>query len=203
MANDAGLQNVAVDEYADFRDAAPPANVMDEVRAGVWLMIQQQAAVDAAEAALTALKARLNKTKYEELPTMMQKLGGLVELDLEMPNGKVFHIKREEKVSAKLSEGNAEKVFEWMKDHEFSHHINNNLVIPFTKGQEAELAKMEEYIKKYPDKAQYTCLSTIHPSTYTAFCNRLVKTHAGKYDPKVFGIHIVKQVTAEPKKSAV
>lgn len=193
--------NGHVDEYADFRPAAPAQNVLDEVRDGVWLMLQRQAAVDEAEAKLKLAKASLNKVKYEDLPTLMQKLGELTELDLKMPNGQVYHIKREEKVHAKLSEGQADKVFAWLKEHNYSHFISNNVVIPFTKGQEAELKKLEQYLDALPenDKVQYKCLESIHPSTYTALCTRLKKQLGEAVDDKVFGIHVLKQVTAEAR----
>lgn len=194
--------SVAVDEYAEFRDAAPPQNVMDEVKAGVKLLLSYEADVARAELELTMAKERRNRQKYEDLPLTMKKLGSLAEFVMEMDDGSLYTVTREEKVSAKLSEGNGPLVFKWMKEHGYAHHISNDLVVPFTKGQEAELHKLEEYLKKFNDgKVQYSTEDSIHSSTYTAFCTRLKKEKGEAVDDKMFGIHVVNQVSVKPVKS--
>lgn len=187
------------DEYAEFRDDNQPQNVMDEVKAGVKLLVQLDHAVAAAEAALTAAKARRNKVKYDDLPTLMLKLGSLAAFDIELDDGQIYHVKREEKVHAKLSEGNAAYVFDWMRKNGYEHHICNDLVVPFTKGQQEELHKLEAYLKEFNGgKLQYSCSDSIHSSTYTAFCSRLKKAGAAIED-KLFGIHVQNQVSVDLK----
>ena len=189
-----------VDEYAEFRDATPATNVMVEVKRGVQLLVDLDALVDAAEEELKLLKAKRNKQKYDDLPLLMQQLGNLAEFWMELDNGQRVKVKREEKVSAKLSEGNSSYVLQWMKDNGYSHHISSDLVVPFTKGQTEELHKLEEYLKQYNDgKVQYSCEDTIHSSTYTAFCSRLKKEKGVAIDDKLFGIHVIKQVNVTTK----
>lgn len=190
-----------VDEYAEFRDATPPQNVMDQVKAGVKTLLSYEAEVTQCEAELNAAKARRNKQKYEDLPLLMQQLGGLKEFDMELDDGSVYTVKREEKTHAKLSEGNAAYVFQWMKDNGFEHHISNDIVVPFTKGQQEDLKKLEEYLSGFNDGkgVPHSCVDSIHSSTYTAFCDRLKKSGAAIED-KLFGIHVQNQVTATPSK---
>lgn len=183
------------DPYEQYREQATPQNIMDEVHQGVRVMLQYEKDVEAAELELKLRNAKLFKMKHEELPVLMQKLGKLTEFDMEMPDGSTYHVKREEKVSAKLSEGDAKKVFEWMTENEYDHHISNDIVIPFTKGQQDDMEKVEAHLKLLPN-AQFSRHQNIHPSTYTAFCKRL-KEQGVAVDEKVFGIHVVKQVTAK------
>lgn len=190
------------DEYAEFRDATPPQNVMDEVKAGVRLLMSYEEEVKYVEQTLTMAKERRNRQKYEDLPLLMKKLGGLAEFSMELDDGTRVHVTREEKISAKLSEGNGPLVMKWMKENGYAHHISNDLVVPFTKGQEAELHKLEEYLKKFNDgKVQYSTEDSIHSSTYTAFCTRLKKEKGEAIDDKMFGIHVVNQVSVKPVKS--
>lgn len=194
--------SATVDEYAEFRDVTPPQNVMDEVKAGVRLLMSYEEQVKCAEQTLTMAKELRNRQKYEDLPLLMKKLGGLAEFSMELDDGSRVLVTREEKISAKLSEGNGPLVFKWMKDHGYEHHISNDLVVPFTKGQSEELHKLEEYLQKYNGgKVQYSTDDTIHSSTYTAFCTRLKKEKGEAVDDKMFGIHVVNQVSVKPVKS--
>jgi hypothetical protein len=187
------------DEYSEFRDEKPPQNIMDEVRAGVALLVQYDAEVVQKELELSEAKAKRNKLKFGDLPLLTKKLGGLMKFDLELEDGTVVGVKRETKTSAKLSEGDPKEVFKWMVANGHAHHISNDLVIPFTKGQEADMAAVESYLKAYEKPVNVSRESNIHPSTYTAFCDRLKKSGAA-IDDKVFGIHIVDRVEVDIKR---
>ena len=200
LSNTKRVIQMETDEYAEFRDASPPQNVMEEVHAGVRLLWKLDREVEQAEAELEKAKKRRNQQKFADLPALMKKLGKLAAFDMEMPDGTVVHVKREEKLSAKLSEGNRTYVFDWMRQHEYSHHISNDVTIPFTAGQEKELEALTNYLKQFPGHVKFATESVIHSSTYTAFCNR-VKDKLTPDQQKLFGIHIVDAVDVKVKKT--
>lgn len=188
------------DEYADFRPTAPPQNVMDEVRAGVILQRQLESAVDEAAAKLLEAKKRLNQVKFHDMPALMRKLGKLAKFDMELPDGKIVEVKREEKLAAKLSEGNRTYVVDWMKANGYAHHISSDVTIPFTTGQEKELALLVKHLEAFPGHVQFNTEESIHSSTYTSFCNRVKDKLLPEQHP-LFGIHIVDQVEIKDKKT--
>ena len=123
----------------DFeQDAAAPAgsDALQRIADLARLMVEQQAAVTAAETALALAKAALFRTETEDLPDLMEELQ-LSELKL--TDGSKVSVKRD--YHCGLSEERRPAGLAWLEEHGFSGLIKTDLVLSFGR-EEAELATL-------------------------------------------------------------
>lgn len=191
------------DEWNFGADAVtkPSDNILVEFQTAVRFLHRAQVRREKLE----ALEKEASKVEEEYrtkiVPEIMARGGAMMrEISCELEDGtKVTVILDENHVSAKLSNGNRDKVFQYMKENGEDHLASNNVIVPFTKGQEQELEQFMEFLKTCKLPITPGQKQDIHPSTYSAMCKKLVEAKAPiKYED--FGIHVQSRVTlVEPK----
>jgi len=157
----------------DFeQDAAAPASsdALQRIAELAKLMVEQQAAVAAAETALALAKAALFRTETEDLPDLMEELQ-LSELKL--TDGSKVSVKRD--YHCGLSEDRRPAGLAWLEEHGFSGLIKTDLVLSFGR-EEAELAA--ELAEKVAELAgrEVALSSNVHPATLKSFVKEQMET---------------------------
>jgi hypothetical protein len=191
------------EEDWDYGEDAPklePATVL-ELTAAVKLLYRAQTRREKLEQKVTEAKKIEQELRTKEVPEVMSRGGaGLTEFTVEEEEGITYTVVLDRNhVSAKLSDGKRDEVFKYMKENGEDHLASNNVVVPFTKGQEQNLAAFMEFLKTCPLPITPGQKQDIHPSTYTAMCKKLVANNA-PIDHKVFGIHVESRaMLVEPK----
>lgn len=186
------------DEYADAREQKPPENIMQELEATVLLLIKQDAEVEQQEEVLKQVKAKRNGTRFKDLPEVMKRAGNLLEYKLELPNGMEAVVERSKDTGGALSKGNRQYVLEFMVKNGYGMLIDNDIIMPFSAAQHAEMEAASEKLRAAG--LAFTVDKTVQSSRYSAFCARMVD--ASKITPdsfSLFGIHIVEQATVKVK----
>jgi len=145
------------------------------------------------------LQARRNELAFKDLPALYAKAGNLTEVMIELDDGRKINVVLKPRVHAKLSAADKEAVFDWMKDNDYEHHISNDVIVPFTKGQEEELKEFEKFLSTAPKEVNYAIDKSVHSSTYTAFCKRIVD-EGYMIDDDTFGIFRQEEVELVPVK---
>lgn len=186
----------------DFGEDAPKVdNILTELQVAVQLLYRAQTRVEKLDERLKEAKRVDDEYRTKIVPEIMARGGAMLrEITIELEDGtKRTVILDENHVSARLSDGKRDEVFKYMKENGEDHLASNNVVVPFTKGQENELAAFMEFLKTCKLPITPAQKQDIHPSTYTALCKKLVDAKA-PIDHKVFGIHVQSRVTlVEPK----
>lgn len=190
------------DKYAADRDeVTSDGNIVAEITEVTKRLIQAEQDAAEAEEVAKHKRAVVNAIKFKTLPEMFARMGGTDEIVVNI-GGQRIPVIYEEKMAAKLSESKKEIVFAFLRNNGYENMINNNIVIPFTKGQAAEMSRFIEYVKNFDDGLlTIGQKEEVAPSTYTAWCDAHLKDNPG-VDLADFGAHIVKQVKlGKPKTS--
>lgn len=169
------------------------SDAIEQITLGAKLMHDYDKKIAAHEQCIKLLRAARMKISAKELPELYEKLGGLTELKVEVEDGVELLVSKKMVIHAALSKGHKEEVFVWMRDNEYDHHIQSDVVVPFTKGQEKALAKFVDYLKKAPDHVDYNVDDAVHSSTYTSFVKGIV-ADGHHIDDEMFGVHRFEEV---------
>lgn len=187
-------------DYGDDAEKSGP-NILTELKAAVILLYRAQKRTEKLEERLKEASKIEEQLRTHDVPEIMQRGGAMLkEITIEVEEGvNVTVILDENHVSARLSEGKKDEVFKYLRENGEDHLVSNNVVVPFTKGQQEQLDKFMEFLKTYPEEISPGQKQDIHPSTYTALCKKLVDNNA-PIDHKIFGIHVQTRVNlVEPK----
>lgn len=138
-----------------------------------------------AEANVVLLKETLKEVSQVDLPEAMSACGCS---SISLENGakvfiKVFY-------QGKISEGNQEKAFSWLRERGHGDIIKNTVTIAYGKDEDEEAEQLKHALKNkgraYVDKIQ------VHPMTLKAFIRE--QTETGRPLPQdLFGIFIGRQ----------
>lgn len=191
-----------MDKYAgDREEVASDGNIIAELEFAVKNLIAAEERAQEAEAESKRCNAIVNGLKFNTLPAIFARMNGTDEIVVNV-GGQRIPVIYEEKMAARLSESKKELVFAFLRNNGYENLINNNVVIPFTKGQSAEMNAFIEYVKNFHDGSlTIGQKEEVAPSTYTAWCDANLKDNPG-IDLADFGAHIVKQVKlGKPKTS--
>lgn len=169
------------------------SDAIEQITLGVKLMREYDKKISAYEQNIKLLRAARLKISAKELPALYEKLGGLTELKVELEDGEEYLVSKKMVIHAALSKGHKSEVFGWMRDNEYDHHIQSDVVVPFTKGQEEALAKFVDYLEKAPDHVDYNVDDAVHSSTYTSFVKGIV-SEGYHIDDDMFGVHRFEEV---------
>jgi len=170
-------------------------NILAELKVVVTNLWRAQRRREKIDNLLKEAKAAELQLREKIVPEVMLRGGAACkEITIEVEPGTSFRVVLvEDHVSAKMSEGRKDIIFKWFKENGYENLIGSNIVIPFTKGQEQELASFMAHMEKYEKKEEISIanVESIHSSTYTSICKKLVA--AKKLDEqqqKDFGIHV-------------
>ena len=126
------------------------------------VLIQADATVEEAEAALVTAKARARLLREETIPNAMMELG-LTRLDLD--SGEVLKVVHD--VFASIPVAKRDAAFEWLVAHQHEGLIKTEVAASFGKGQWKQAVKIQALLIKKGLEA--TCEQSVHPSTLKAF----------------------------------
>lgn len=159
----------------------------------VALMVQQSAAVDAAELALRAAKDAYTRTEQEDLPELMREFG-LTELRLE--DGTRVDVR--EDVQAAITEERRASAHAWLREHGFGGLIKTAVTVSFGRNEEDQARVLAQRLAE--EKYATDCAESVNPQTLRAFVRE--RLEAGDKIPfDLFGVRPFNRARIEaPKK---
>lgn len=126
------------------------------------LLVEQEAAVESAEAILKQHKAAALRTKREDIPTLMQEVG----IDaIRLEDGTEVSVK--EDCDARISEVNRDAAHAWLADHGFGGLIKTKVVVEFGRGEHVAAVACANTLREENDNVQLD--EVVHPATLKAF----------------------------------
>lgn len=146
------------------------------------LMLQQEADLERANAAVAAAKEALLRTRREDLPELMREVG-LSSVRLE--SGETVTVTDD--VSAAIPAAMRERAFQWLEEHGFGGLIKTELTIQYGRDERetalADAERIAELTGRAPSVGQ-----TVHTQTLRAFIReQMEKGNTVPFD--LFGVH--------------
>lgn len=146
------------------------------------LMLEQERALERANAAAAAAKEALTRTRREDLPELMREFGLS---SIRLSSGETVTVN--EDVSAAIPVAMRERAFKWLEEHGFGGLIKTELTLNYARDEReralADAATIAELTGRVPAMNE-----TVHVQTLRAFIREQME--AGRTVPfDLFGVH--------------
>jgi len=159
-----------VHDYSEFQDAPKPGdNILAQISATALDQQKAEVEVAVAEDVLATAKAALKAINEGSLPELME---AARQENLKTLDG--LTVKLEEKIYASIPKKASLVAFKWLEDNKHGDVIKRQLVIEFTKEQDALAKTIEKELKDRSEPLSVKQNKSVHASTLASLIRELL-----------------------------